>query len=175
MATSTITIPEELGVGGAYLAPGGTTGVPALKTILEELQAAANAAARFAPPHWQKDAADSAAGTTTAELAFYRADVDTTLLTAYLSFDAAVTGHDTNNASIVLRKRDADGTNAVDIATFTTDVASGGFDARAPKTMGTLTAGTMLAGQVLTLEITKLNSGVQLPKGFLHIDAEPTL
>ncbi len=175
MATSSTTIPSELGVGGAYLSPGGATGEPWLSDLLSELQGAANAGSRVAPPQWQKVAADGAANTATAETFFYRAPVAMLLLAAHLVFDAAVTADDTNNAVVTIRRRDSAGANAAVVKAFTTNIAGGDFVAFAPKALGSLSNTSIPAGSVLTVEISKDGSGVQLPIGRLVLDAEPVL
>lgn len=173
--TSTTTIPNDFGAGGSGLAPKGAQGTPSLVDILQELQAAANAAVAAALlTAWDK-AADGAANTATAEKVIYRAHRAETITAILLALDSALTADNTNNATITIRRRSSSGGSAVTVATFTTNVAGGNFVAFAPKSLGAISNAALAAGEVLTVEITKGGTGVQIPSGRLFVNGEPTL
>jgi len=111
-------------------------------------------------------AADAAANTATAEEVEFTIPADCTIEAADIFPTGAVTADANDNATLTLKGYDAAGANGVTLATLTTDVAGGSWTALARKAM-TLTATTAnldrVAQSVVTLTITKANSGVQLP------------
>lgn len=105
----------------------------------------------------------------TSERAQHVAESDETVISAQWVGSANVVGNDVNNATILLRRRDGVGGGAVTIASFTTDVASGGFTAFQPKSIGPLANVVLAAGSILTFEITKVGTGVAIPPGLLSV------
>lgn len=79
---------------------------------------------------------------------------------------AALTAHDTNNASLLVDKNDGAGGARTNVATLTTNVASGNWSAFSRKAFtldSTLANIQIAAGGMLTFEITKASSGVAVP------------
>lgn len=107
--------------------------------------------------------ADAAAGTATAETPFYTALVAQTISAVNVNANAALTADGTNNATVIIRKRDGAGGAAATVATLVTDVAGGSWSAFVNKSLGAITNGVMAAGSVLTFEITKAGTGVVVP------------
>ena len=119
-----------------------------------------------------KPAADGAASTATAETIFLAATRKFRVTSVKYLPSAALTADNTNNAVLTLRRRDADGTNAVSVATITTNIASGNWVqwvAKALVLSGTAANLVLAEGQCLTLEITKGGTGVVVPAGSLEI------
>lgn len=118
-----------------------------------------------------KDAADGAAATATAETLFARAPVAGRILAAYYCPSAALTADASHYASLLLAKRDGAGGASAAVATKTT--ATGSWTAFVPVSLGTITNGTLVAGDVLTVAITKTGNGVVVPSGTLVVLYEP--
>ncbi len=120
---------------------------------------------------WDKEAADGAAATATAEHAFYRASCAMTVKAVRYVPDAALTADNTNDATITVQRRNSDGTGAVTVAAITTNIASGNWVQWVAKAL-TLTAANaaLAAGQILTVSIAKGGTGVVVPAGQLVID-----
>ncbi len=116
-----------------------------------------------------KVAADGAASTTTAETLFFSAKQALTIESVEYLPSAALTAHDTTNATLTLRRRNADGTSAASVAALTTNLASGNWTQWVAKSLGTITNGSLSAGQILTLEIAKGSTGVVVPAGVLQV------
>ena len=128
----------------------------------------------------QKEAADGAAGTATAEHPFHFFDTYKKSIQAIRYLPAAgLTADNTNFATLIVRARKADGTLVSIIGQLVTNVASGNWTAFVAKTVP-LTDGTkaltidgagldMLPGWMLTFEITKAASGVVVPAGALVV------
>jgi hypothetical protein len=79
---------------------------------------------------------------------------------------AALTAHDTNNAVLLVDKNDGAGGARTNMATLTTNVASGNWVAFSRKAFtldSTLANIQVAAGGMLTFEITKGGSGVAVP------------
>lgn len=163
MARSTTTIAKDLGSGGRGLLPSGG-GKTNLQTVLAELQAAVN---ETSPQ--TRLGADAAANTATAERVFYRSRGKGTVTAVRVVADGAVAGHAADNATITVRRRNADGTNAVTVVAYTTTVPNT-LAAWVAKSLGALSNITLTAGQLLTVEVTKAGNGVQLPGLLLEAD-----
>jgi hypothetical protein len=118
-----------------------------------------------------KAAADGAAATATAETLFARAPVAGRVLAAYYCPSAALTADASHYASLLLAKRDGAGGASAAVATKTT--ATGSWTAFVPVSLGTITNGTLVAGDVLTAAITKTGNGVVVPSGTLVVLYEP--
>lgn len=117
------------------------------------------------PYEWQKDAADGAAATATAEQAFALVTHAGTLLEFSVLPSAALTADAANNATITIRRRPAaDPATPQTLATLVTDVAGGSWVAWTKKAF-TLANTALLAGDVLTVQITKGGTGVVVPAG----------
>ena len=120
------------------------------------------------------DATDS---TATAESAMFKCPVDLKLTIASLEYvpSAAVTGHDTNYASIIISTRTAAGTETTR-ATTTTKLTGGTgtwVAGVAEDLMGTWD-GVLAAGSSIAFEITKAGTGAIIPLGCFVIHAHPT-
>lgn len=135
----------------------------ALKTLRDEVETELPVRA---PAGWQKDAADGAASTATAEQAFAECPTARTAATIKILPSAALAGDPTNNATITVRKRDAAGTNPITLKALTTTASWTAFDA---VDFGALTVSSIEAGSVLTVEITKGGTGVVVPAGKLEV------
>lgn len=122
---------------------------------------------------WDKEAADTAAGTLTAEHAFYRAASAMTIKAVRYVPDAALTASDTVYATITVDRRNADGTNPVQVAQVLTKVTGGsGNWTQWVAVALTLTGANvgLAAGQILTVSIAKASTGTIVPAGQLVID-----
>lgn len=118
---------------------------------------------------------DAAAGTATAETIVFVATGPITFRNIGFMPSAALTADNTNNATITVRRRAADGTGAATVVAITTNVASGNWTQWVRKSFGALANNSLTAGQMLTIEITKAGTGVAVPAGLLseapaHID-----
>lgn len=124
---------------------------------------------------WQKAAADGAAGTATAESVIPRPMLAARVVGVEFVPAAAVTANDTDYATITVRKRDGAGGAASVIASVTTKITggSGNWTAFVAVSLGTITNADLLAGDILTVEITKAASGVAIPIGYLRVRLAP--
>lgn len=128
---------------------------------------------------WTKDADDSLAADATAERPFFRAEHACRVKAVYYIPNAAVTGHASNGATILVDKRPASDyttpTNLAEGATLTGDEGSMVAFTPWPLNLSTV-AGVidLAAGDVLTVEVTKAASGVVLELGELVVDLEYT-
>lgn len=113
-----------------------------------------------------KAAADGAAGTATAETAFARVSQPGNVSNVFYVPSAALTGDPTNNATILVQKRDGIGGAPVTVATLTTTVSWAAF---VPVSLGTITNAALAPGNVLTLSISKGGTGVVVPAGELIV------
>ena len=121
-----------------------------------------------------KAAADGAAGTATAETLFARVPRAGRILAAYFCPSAALTASDTDYATLALAKRDGAGGGSSSVASkATTTAGSGNWTAFVPVSLGTISNGTLAAGNVLTLAISKAGNGVAVPSGTLVVLFEP--
>lgn len=75
----------------------------------------------------------------------------------------AVTGDNTNNATVTVTRRDSAGINPLVVATLTTNVATGNFTAFLPKAL-TLTVANVVVppGGILTVLVSKGGTGVAI-------------
>jgi hypothetical protein len=119
-------------------------------------------------PLWSKDADDALAATATAEHAVYQATGNETVSKFYFVSDSAMTAADTDYFSLIVSKRDGAGGGAAAMATLTSQVASGSWSAFQKTDLGTITGGTLAAGEVVTVKITKTASGKICPAGTLY-------
>ncbi len=121
-----------------------------------------------------KAAADGAANTATAETLVARVPVAGRILAAYYCPSAALTADNTDYATLSLAKRDGAGGASAAVASKATTVAgSGSWTAFVPVSLGTISNGTLAAGNVLTFAIAKAGSGVAVPSGTLVVLYEP--
>lgn len=123
---------------------------------------------------WNKAAADSDPGDATAETAVGYVQRRSRLVSAVFEPASSLTGHDTNNAVLTVKKYDSAGANGATIASMTTNTTSGNWTAWAGKAL-TLAAAANLevaAGSSLTFAITKANDGVTVPAGRLVLTFE---
>jgi len=121
---------------------------------------------------WNKDAADGAAATATAEHAVFRNRTHSLkVLGVAIVPDAALTADAANNATIVVRRRTALGADGGIVATITTNLASGSWVAFVPKVVPLAAPVNvdLTAGQSLTVQITKAGTGVVVPASSLLI------
>lgn len=113
---------------------------------------------------WHKDTADATAATATAEQVFFEAGDSITITAVNIQPAAALTADATNNASIVVARRDANAANKVTVATLTTTAGGTGTWVAFDDITGTTLTNTALTdGQKLTVEITKGGTGVAVP------------
>jgi len=120
--------------------------------------------------HGEKHAADGAAADTLAEHMLFQAQDAVTVTKVFYLPDAALTADDTNNAVLLVSRRDSAGATKVTIATLTTNVASGNWTAFDGKDLGTITNSAIAAGAVITWEISKGGTGVVVPAGCLQVE-----
>lgn len=120
---------------------------------------------------WQKAAADATAATATAESLIPRHPRQERVTSIEYVPAAALTANDTDYVTITIRKRDGAGGAAATVATLTTKITGGSGDwtAFVPVSLGTITNGDLLVGDLLTIEITKAASGKVVPIGFLRV------
>ena len=119
---------------------------------------------------FDKAAADGNASDAFAEHAVYIATGNETFSALKFMPDAALTAHDTNYATLTVRKRDGAGGAASTVASVTTKITggSGDWDAFEAVDLGTVTGGALAAGTVLTFIIAKSGGGVVVPAGKLY-------
>lgn len=122
---------------------------------------------------FEKPAADGAAADATAETVFARIPRAGTVLSVTFYPSAALTAHADDRAAVIVDQRDGAGGAAANIATLATDVAGGNWTAYQGKSLGALTNAAVLAGALLTVEITKAGNGVVVPSGVLVVVVEP--
>lgn len=124
---------------------------------------------------WDKPAADALAADATAERGvgyIDSGDDGEGLVDLVIVPTAALTAHDTNNATITIRKKDSAGGSSTSVATITTTVASGSWVAFAPKAMVlTATAADLriAAGSSISVQITKNGAGVVVPISSFYV------
>lgn len=105
---------------------------------------------------------DAAANSTLSERPFFRAPRAVTIEAVSIEPSGTVTADGTNYATVTIRKRNGTGGGATTIASLATDVAGGNWTAWTRKTT-TLSNSTLAADDIVTVEVTKANAGVQLP------------
>lgn len=115
-------------------------------------------------------AVDGNASDASAEHAVYIATGNETFSALKFMPDAALTAHDTNYATLTVKKRDGLGGAASTVASVTTKITggSGDWDAFEAVDLGTVTGGALAAGTVLTFTIAKSGGGVVVPAGKLY-------
>lgn len=119
-------------------------------------------------------AQDAAAGTATAETILFRVPSACSLVSFQYVPKGALTGHDTNNAVITIRRRPASGPGTpATIVARTTNVANGNWVAWTAVDFGTLANSTLNAGDIITMQIEKAASGVQIPEGIFVVNLQP--
>ena len=154
--------------GGAQLTTSNGSTHPALSDLLKDIRGHNVASVSLA--------ADGSAGAATAEVPFYVHTGDTAKVAAIKLVPAgAATADATNTASVIVRKRNGLGGAASTIGTLITNVAGGAWAAFTTKSFASLTNTTIALGDVLTYEITKAGSGVQLPLSRLLVDIQAPL
>lgn len=123
---------------------------------------------------WFKEAADSLGPTATSERVVFTAPEDLTITDAFIEPAATLTASDTNYATVVLARRDANGGNKVTVASESTQTVgsggSGSWSAFGPVSLGSLSNTSLTAGQKVTVEITKTGLGVALPVLILQLE-----
>jgi len=149
-----------------------TNGTPSLHGFLKQLG--------LQQLRRQKEAADGAAGTATAEHPFYFVDTFAKSIQSIRYLPAAnLTADNTNFATLIVRARKADGTLIGIVGQLVTNVASGNWVAFVAKTIplsnGTAALGLdntaldLPVGAMLTWEITKTAAVVVVPAGQLVV------
>lgn len=139
------------------------------------------AGASFAAPAqllqdtWDKESADAAASTVTAEHCFFRAAAAIQIKAVRYVPDAALTSNDATFATITVSVRNADGTNQQTVASVSTKTSGSGGSGNWTQWVAValaLTAAnaTLAAGQILTVSIAKASTGVIVPAGELVLD-----
>lgn len=122
---------------------------------------------------WDKPAIDGSAAAATAEHVIFRAKQACTIQSAHYIPDAALTADNTNFATITVKRRNADGTGAVTVASIATTIAapgSGNWLQWVAVTLALTAANIKLtAGQILTVAITKASAGVAVQPGQLIV------
>lgn len=123
---------------------------------------------------FEKTAADAAAGDATAEIVIGAIRRAGTILSATYYPSAALTANDTNYATLLVDQRDGAGGAPANVATANTNTAgTGSWTAFVGETLGTITNAAVVAGALLTFEITKASAGVVVPTGILVVVVEP--
>jgi hypothetical protein len=149
--------------GGSQLVAPGDSSTPALSDLLKDMRGHQQASVGLL--------ADGAASTTTAETAFYVHQGDTGKVAAVrLIPSGAATADATTYATITVRKRNGQGGAASTIGTLLTNVAGGSWVAFTTKSFTGLTNTALVNGDVLTYEVSKASTGVQLPASRLIVD-----
>lgn len=94
-----------------------------------------------------------------------------TLVEAYYTPEAAVTGVASNNKAVTVRNRGAAGAGATTMATLTFGVGTNGvaFDEQALTLSGTPANVAFAQGDVLTAQSTVNGTGMTLPEGKLRV------
>lgn len=123
---------------------------------------------------WDKESADAAAGTATAEHVFFRAPAAVIIKAVRYVPDAALTAADATAATLTVAQRNAAGTSVnTSFATVNTKTTgsggSGNWTAFVPVSLA-LAGSSMSAGDILTIAISKLSTGTVVPAGQLIID-----
>lgn len=123
---------------------------------------------------WFKEAADILAITGTSERVVFTAPEDLTITDAFVEPAATLTASDTNYATIVVSRRDANAGNRVTVVSESTQtIGSGGtgsWSAFGTVSLGSLSNTTLTAGQKLTVEVTKTGLGVSVPILTLQVE-----
>lgn len=122
---------------------------------------------------WDKDAADGAAATATAEHTFFRAPNSIKITAIAYVPDATLTASDTTYATLTVAQRNAAGASVnSSFAVVTTKTGasggSGNWSAFTPVALA-LAGSAMSAGDILTIAIAKASTGVVVPAGQLVI------
>lgn len=115
---------------------------------------------------WDKEAADAAAATATAEHTIYVADGHETIDSLQFMPDAAVALNAANYASIIVQVRNGAGGAPQVVATLTT--AATNLTAWIAQTLGALAHNVLAPGSLLTVQITKTGTGVVIPSGAIY-------
>ena len=129
----------------------------------------------FLDPQYQKDALDAAASTTTAATYFWRAPVAGEVQAVHMVPGAAVTANDTNFGTVICNK----GASTIIASKSTKTTAGGGsgdWVAGTPVPLAlsaTLANRELAAGDVLSFQITKDGSGVQIPASAMVVTFRP--
>lgn len=123
---------------------------------------------------WFKEAADILAVTGTSERVVFTAPEDLAITNAFVEPAATLTASDTNYATVVVSRRDANGGNRVTVVSESTQtIGSGGtgsWSAFGTVSLGSLSNTTLTARQKLTVEVTKTGVGVSVPILTLQIE-----
>jgi hypothetical protein len=123
---------------------------------------------------WFKEAADVVGPTATTERVVFTAPEDLTITDAFLEPAATLTASDTDYATVVLARRDANGGNKVTVASESTQTVgsggSGNWSAFGTVSLGSLSNTSLTAGQKVTVEVTKTGVGVSVPVLILQIE-----
>jgi len=114
--------------------------------------------------------ADSAAADT-AEYLLFRADRACTLVAARVTPSADVTADGANYATFTVNHYVPDAASAT--ATLTKDTSADDMDKWTATDLDGGTTMTLAAGDVLTLDVAKTGTGVQLPTLLLEIEVDP--
>lgn len=138
-------------------------------TILNYPPALADSFLGVACQSWLKSAVDGAAGTATAETPIGQMGGATPLVAIRYVPGAALVADNANYATILIQKRTGAGAPST-VATVTTQIAggSGNWTAFVPVNIP-ISAGAILAGDVVTISITKTGTGVVVPLGTLEM------
>ena len=122
---------------------------------------------------WFKEAADVLGLTATSERVVFTAPEDLTITDAFLEPAATLTASDTNYATFLIARRDANGGNKVTVASESTQTigsgGSGSWSAFGTLSLGSLSNTSLAAGQKVTVEVTKTGVGVSVPVLILQI------
>lgn len=164
---STISALRSTHFDGAAAIDGSSGKSPTLYDVIKELGNAVG-------EKYSKLAADGAAGTATAESPFTRAvTYDRRVKSIVYAPGAALTANNANYATLRVRKRTAAGADGGIIASLTTQITGTGdwvaFVVKALTLDTSLDSNLdLLAGELLTFEITKTGTGVVVPLGMLQ-------
>lgn len=174
MATYNVSIPADFGAGGTGLVPSGGS-APSLRDHLLGVQTAINATDASANAlaakvtavsgvKFVKEQPCAAPENVLAEFVFHQVKTAATVSVVEYIPSAALTANNTNYATFTLVRRRAG--VAATIATLVTNIAgTGDWVAFTSEVAASLANTNLLAGDLLTLAITKAGAGATVPAG----------
>ncbi len=112
---------------------------------------------------WEKPLADAAAADTTTGRRFFTASEDCELYSLTIDPAGALAADNTDNATITVKRYNANGTGETTCGTYTSNVAGGALVSGTPKAITVATPIAFTAGQYAKAEITKGASGKVVP------------
>jgi hypothetical protein len=158
---------EVLGIVTANDGPG--SGLDA--DTLDGLSSDAFAVAGTESVRWFKETADGIGTAPTTERVVFTAPADLTITEVLIEPAATLTANATNHATIIVSRRDADGSDRTTIDSVTTQPAgTGNWTAFGTISLGGVTTASVSAGQKVSIEITKSGVGVVVPVMAIQVE-----